>query len=169
MKPQYYLAIAVRLFAIFLFLYSMQQSRMLLELLINGYVNDVALPIWFGIVVSLLPLAVSLVLWFFPLTVSQLILTEEINQPFEPINIQPLLTVLIIAIGLFFIYYAISDSIYWATILKMSSMGAVNGTKISPPDETNAYVLSTIIELVMALLFIFKANTLAFHLLKVAK
>lgn len=166
MKPRHYLAIAVRLFAVFLFLYSIQQSRTLLELIINGYANEVALPIWFGIAVSLLPLLASLLLWFFPLTVSQFILTDEINQPIEPINIQSLLAVFIIAIGLYYFYYAISDTIYWVTLWKMSSLGTHDGIPISLPSESTVNIITTAFELAISLVFIFRAKTLAYHLLR---
>lgn len=144
----------------------MQYVQMLIQLLVTGEVDGTALPIWFVLLIIGVPLSIAIFLWLFPLTISKAIIPHELNQPFESTNPLGILTVLISAMGLFFLYYAISETAYWLIVFVSSAIGTSNGVPIGLPENADSYSLSTALDMAMALIMIFKSKTIAKALMK---
>lgn len=169
MKSSHYLAIAVRLFSIVLFIYALRQSTMLIEVFTNGSINDIPVSIMFMLVTSIFPLVIAILLWYFPLSVSRSILKPDIDQPIEAMNAQSILTVLVLAIGLYVLYFAASDSIYWATLWHMSSQSNYSEAPLYLGGDNKANMVTTAVELAASIAIILKARTLSSRMLQVAK
>ena len=168
MKPTHYFAILVRLFAIVLAIYAVRQSSFLVEVLNNGGVQGYGLPLAFAWASTLVPLLVSLCLWFFPMTVSRLIIRPELDQSFEPVGLKGLLTVLVLGIGLYVLYFAVSDTVYWLTLWQMSHDDYSDSTLYLGSDSKAAMV-TTAIELVLAFVLVARARTVSDAMLKLTR
>ena len=169
MKPHHYLAIIVKIFAIVLFAYGIRQAGFFIEILLTGMASDVRYSIYFAATTAFVPITTSLLLWFFPITISKSIITPEIDGQLQPINPQGLLAVIISAIGLYTLFYAIVDATYWSIIYQATKAGTSSGVPIGLSDEGAANMIVTAIELVMAVMLILKSKTLAFYILRLSK
>ncbi|CAH0991964.1 hypothetical protein SIN8267_02079 [Sinobacterium norvegicum] len=169
MKSSHYLAIAVKLFAIVLFIFSLRQSTSLVEVFLSDSINGMPVSTLFIAGTVLIPLIVSLLLWFFPLSVSKSILKPEIDLPIEPINSTTILTVFVLAIGLYVFYYAFVDLVYWAVLWNMESHSQYSMAPLSLTEDNKANMVATALELVISIGLILKAKTLASNMLKFAK
>lgn len=162
MKPHHYLAIFVRLFAIALFIFAIQQSSYLLQLIIFGEIQGYQAPV-FQIFLSLfIPLSISLILWFFPVIAAKSILKPEIDQNIEPTDKVSIFFVAISAIGLYVTYYALVDVTYYFTLWQISSSPDTYGNydDLFTPD-LKANIWATVLEFAMGLLLIFKGKSIA--------
>jgi hypothetical protein len=104
----------VRLFAIALLIYGI--GRLELAASILAYNENVVGPsLFFSLSSSIVPILISIMLWHFPLTVAKKILPPSSEAP---TNISPhaFLTVIVIGIGIYTLYYAIVDSVFWLTL-----------------------------------------------------
>ena len=168
MRPTHYLAIAVRLFSILLFLYSIRQSSFLIEVLGEG-VNGLNVSVAFAVTSAVIPLLVAIYIWYFPMTVAKAILKPEIDQPIEPMNAQSILTVLILAISLYFIYVSIVDAVYWATLWQMAERSHSAEAPLYLNVENKANMVATAIELFTSAMIALKARSLAYRMLRIAE
>lgn len=166
MKSSHYMAVAVRLFAIVLFIYSIQQSTILLDALINGSIQGVKVSSAFILTTSIIPLIVGVLLWIFPLTVARAILKGELDKPAEAVDAQSMLTVLILSIGLYTLYYAVVDSVYWLTYWNMASNS--NGA-MGIGAESKSNMIVTALELMVSISLVLKPRTLSYFMLNIAK
>lgn len=169
MKSSHYLTIAVRLFSVVLFIYALRQSTILLELIIKDSINGMPVSLLFISVTVFSPLAISLLLWNFPLIVSKKILKPEIDKVIKPMSTLSILTVLVLGIGLFVFYQALVDSIYWATIWHMSAQGPNADASLYLMEDNKANIVTTIAEVVVSIGLIFKAKSLSYYMLRFAK
>ncbi len=140
----------------------------LLELLGEGdYTRTVS---WaFAITSSVFPMVVASLLWLFPMMASSYILKPEMDKPIEPMNSQAVLTVLVLAIGLYFLYYAISDSIYWLTFWKIAERSQEHIGSLYLGAENEASMIATAVELVISIVLLVKARTIASRMLRIAQ
>lgn len=168
MKPTHYFAILVRLFAIALAIYAVRQSSFLIEVLKNGGVQGYELPSAFAWVPTLVPLLVSLFLWFFPMTVSRWVVRPELDQSFEPVGAKGLLTVIVLGIGLYVLYFAVSDAVYWLTLWQMSHDNYSDSTLYLGSDSKAAMV-TKVIELIIAVALVARARTVSDAMLKLTR
>ncbi len=169
MKSSHYLAIAVRLFSIVLFIYALRQSTMLIEVIIKDSINGMPVSLLFISATVFSPLAISLLLWYFPLTVSNKILKPEIDKVIEPLSAISILTVMVLAIGLYVFYHAFIDSVYWATLWHMSSQGPNADASLYLMEDNKANIVATIVEIIVSIGLIFKAKSLSYRLLRLAE
>lgn len=96
------------------------------------------------------------------------IIRPELDKAFEPMGAANFLTVLVLAIGLYVSYFAISDAIYWLTLWQMST--GSDYLKSSPfGAESKAAMFTTCIELVLASLFVFRARYVSALMLKLSR
>lgn len=165
MKPTHYFAILIRLFAIGLLIYSARQSSFLIELLREGSVQGYELSFTFALVSTLLPLVVAVLLWFFPLTVSRFVIRSEMDQAFEPIATQDLLTVLVLGIGVYVFYLTISDAVYWITLWQMSQ-DSYTEANLYLGNDSKAAMVTTVIEFVIAAGLLLRARTVSAMILR---
>ena len=169
MKSSHYLAIAVRLFAIVIFLYALRQSTMLIELLMNGSINGMDVSIIFISITTLCPLIGAVLLWYFPFSITNSILRPEMDQAIEPMNAQSILTVFVLAIGLYAFYNAVIDSVYWLTLWHMSERSSYSGTPFDIGGESKANMVATAIELGASIAILLKARSLSCRMLRLAE
>jgi hypothetical protein len=168
MKSSHYLAIAVRLFAIILFLYGLQQSTWLVEVLISGGLNGVGVSAVFLFVTSVVPLIVAAFLWVFPVTVSRLIVKPDIDLTVEPMATHSVLVVLVLAIGLFAFYNALVDATYWGIAWNMSGNEEASAAPLYLTPENRANIWVTGFEVVASMAIIAKARSIAKRMLEFA-
>lgn len=169
MKSSHYLALAVRLFAIALFLYALRQSTALVEILIHDFNSHLSASLPFVISTALVPLLIALLLWFFPMTTSRLILKSDLDRPIEPIDASSLLMVILISLGLYFFYDALTDAVYWLTLQYVAGQDQHLGRSLSISREYQADQVVTVLEFVVSLAIIARARSLASLLLKHSK
>lgn len=169
MKPNHYLAIAVRLFAIVLFLYALRQSTMLVQVLFNGDVNGANVSALMIFATSFCPLVIAMLLWYFPSSVANSILKPEMNQTIEPMSARSTLTVIILAVGLFAFYSAAVDAVYWLIAWNMTERNHYSGMLADLSGEQKASMITTAIELVTSIAIILKAKSLSYRMLHLAK
>ena len=162
MKPHHYLAIFVRLFAIALFIFAIQQSSYLFQLIIFGQIQLYQAPI-FQIFLSLfIPIFISLVLWFFPVITAKSILKPEIDQDIEATSKLSIFFVIVSAIGLYVTFYALVDATYYFTLWQISNSPDSYGNYhdlFTPDIKDNIW--ATVVELAVGLILIFKGKTIA--------
>lgn len=168
MKPSHFLAITVRIFSIVLALYGIRQSSFLIEL-IGGGLNGYAVSWAFASASTALPILVAILLWYFPVSVAKSIIKDEIDQPIKPIKPQSILTVLIASIAFYFMFYAIVDSVYWATLWHMAERSYGTQAPLYLNDENKANMIATAIELFASFLILIRARSFAFKLWKIAE
>lgn len=169
MKSSHYLAIAVRLFAIAIFIYGLRQSTMLVEVLIRGSINDMNVSVIFMLAATLFPLVGAIFLWYFPFSVTSSILKPEIDQPVEPMDAQSVLTVLILAIGLVALYNAFVDSMFWLTLWHMSEQSMDSSVQLSLNSENKSNMVTTAIELGVSIAILLKAKSLSCRMLRLTE
>ncbi len=168
MRPSQYLAIAVRIFSILLFLYGVRQSSFVIGLIGDGDTGVTAS--WaFAITSALLPIVVSIVLWCFPCAVANAIVKPEINDPIEPMGAQSVLTVLVLAIGLYALYYAIIDAVYWATLWQMAERSGDMEASFYLGPENKANMVATAVELFISVVILMKARSVAHRMLRITE
>lgn len=168
MKPTHYFAILIRLFAIGLAIYAVRQSSFLIEMLKDGDVQGYGLSLTFAWLSTLSPLLVSLLLWFFPMTVSRFVIRPEMDQAFEPIGVEGLLTVLVLAIGVYVFYLTISDAVYWITLWQMSQ-DSYSESSLYLGNDSKAAMVTTGIEFVISAGLLLRARTVSGVILKITR
>lgn len=159
MKPIHYLGLAVRLFAICLMVYGVFNVAALITSFYYssefGRFSMRSLPLL--LVIVALPMLISILLWFFPLTVAHKLLGNE-ERVFEPISPVNILTILIASIGLFFLYLSLMDSVYWFT--SYNFLSAMSPTFSFGPED-KAQIVSTAVELAFALILTLRCKSIA--------
>lgn len=177
MKPIHYLGLAVRLFAICLIAFAVYNLAGLISSYFSasefGPYSVISLPLL--LVAVVLPMLISILLWFFPLSVAYKLLGSE-DREFEPINPKSLLTILIASIGLFFLYKALMDGVFWLSFyFGYSTGGSYMETPMEVPFFTaigasgKATIISTIIELVFALILTLRCKSIAKLMARIAR
>lgn len=162
MKPHHYLSIFVRLFAIALFIFAIQQSSYLFQLIIFGGIQGFQASVVQIFLSVFVPLLVSLALWFFPVIAAKSILKPEIDQNIEPTDKLSIFFVIVSSIGLYVTYYALVDVTYYFTLWQISSSPDAYGNyhDLFTPD-LKANIWATALEFAMGLLLIFKGKSIA--------
>ena len=168
MKATHYFAVFIRLFALVLIIYVVRQSALLLELLTRSGWENYPSSLFFELTTVLCPLLVSLLLWFFPMTVAAAIIRPELNQPVESLSAVNILTVLLLAIGVYLLYFAVSSTIYWLTLWQINLHSYDLGLN-SFSGENKAAMIATGLELVLALPLLARARTIATLMLKLTR
>lgn len=169
MKSSDYLAVAVRLFAIMLFIYGLRQFLPMVEIIASGTINGMAVSPFFAIATSSIPILFSIVLWFFPLSVSSSILKPEMDRDVVPLTQGSWLVVILIGIGLYTLYYAISDSMFWLYFLHMSSQSTFSDTPLVMRGEDKANLVISFMEVMASLFLILKSKSISVFILRVSK
>jgi len=169
MKSSHYLAIAVRLFAIALFIYGLRQLLPIIELVISGSINGMVVSPFFAVVIALIPIVFSIVLWTFPLSLSRSILKTDMDREVAPLSQDNWLVVILIGIGLYTLYYGLVDSIYWIYILHISSENAMSDVPLLMGAGDRANLVISIMEVVTSMIIILRSKTISNLILKISK
>lgn len=169
MKSSHYLAIAVRLFAIALFIYGLRQLLPIIELVISGSINGMVVSPFFAVVVALIPIVFSIVLWTFPLSLSRSILKTDMDREVAPLSQDNWLVVILIGIGIYTLYYGLVDSIYWIYVLHISSENAMSDVPLLMGAGDKANLVISIMEVVASMIIILRSTTISKLILKISK
>lgn len=169
MKSSHYLAIAVRIFSIVLFLYSLRQSSFLFQYLVDVSISERRASLLFVSGTTLIPFVIAVILWLFPVSVAKSIVKPEVDQQIEPIQPQSALTVLVLVIGLIAFYYAVVDSVFWLTLWHMSERSTFSGTPLDLSTENKASMVATAIELCASVIILAKARSISRRMLSLAE
>lgn len=164
MKPIHYLGLGVRLFAIWLFISGVVTTIDFIALKLGGTASS--MPSFVSMIIMLIPIIAAVYLWFFPLTVAQKLLGKE-EKEFEPVNPQSLLTIFVASIGLFFLYQALMSFIFWLGFYVMPSNESSSLVMAYATDKVG--VLTTFVELVIALLLVIKCRSIAGLMVRIAR
>lgn len=157
MKAHHYVGIGIKLFAIWLFLFSIQNMVFFLENIIYGTVQGVMASITISSLTYVPWLVLAVILWNFPLSIAKKIIPPEAEINPERISASSLLSVLISAMSLFFLCRSIMDGVYWVTLLNLSENG-VNAT-FSP--DNKASIFATGVEFFAAALLFFNSSKIS--------
>jgi hypothetical protein len=144
--------LAIRLFAVFLFIYILRYAGSLLPYLDDS--SSYKISGIFIILTALFPILGAALLWFFPITIAKKLIPDiKYKEPTKTIKSGEIELVALSILGIWVLTSAIPDVVRWATfvyIVKNSEMGS---TKI-PPDNI-AYIIATIVELVIGFWLLF--------------
>ncbi|MHC9509734.1 hypothetical protein [Kangiella sp. M94] len=164
MKPIHYLGLVVRLFAIWLFISGLVRAIDFFTVNLSGMASS--MPSFVSMIIMLIPIIVSVYLWFFPLTVAHNLLGKE-DKEFEPVNPKSLLTIFVASIGLFFLYKALMGFIFWLGFYVVPSNESSSLVMMFADDKVG--VLSTLVELAVALLLVVKCRSIAQLMARIAR
>jgi hypothetical protein len=108
--------------------------------------------------VALILLAVAL--WKFPFGVASLLLPKAETQPSLPWSQQQVIETASVLIGLFYMFYAVSDLLYW---FSYSVAAGALGDPQTPPLAADqwASIITTVAEVAISFLLIFGASGVA--------
>ncbi len=112
-----WVALAVRVTSIFIFLYGTYMLTQGISLILS-YRSDPELGqdiIIYGWILALTPFPIALLMWFFPLTLARKIIpTNDVQKPVEPMTLQTIQHTVLIVLGLFLLAYSVPDLFFWS-------------------------------------------------------
>ncbi len=168
MNAHYYLAIFVKLFATILIIVAVPMLVQFSEL----YYYDVdTVPVigMFGVGINgLIYLLLAIILWKFPLSISKRLLSPELDTKIVNFKPEYFLTVIILGIGIYYLFFSLSDSVYWV-IYSQFVNNQMYGAPVMIDYDARIAMWVTGVELAMAIFLVFRAKTIANQLLKVSK
>lgn len=149
MRTEQIVGLAIRLFAIFLFIQALRQATGLLSYFVDS--STVRVGIGFALVSTLAPAAIALVLWLLPLTIAtKLIPGLKADAPRSALTATDIASVAFPILGLWVLTFAIPDTVYWTTfafIVKSSDYGS---PELTPENIGN--IVATTVELLIGVL-----------------
>ena len=150
-------AVAVRLFAIAVFIYALRTVPSAMVYWNQNAEQNAIVPF---LVVLFLIFLVAAVLWAFPRIVARKLLPRRVPED-EQFNwsSEALLQIALIVIGIYFLYYAISDAAYWVSFYIMTSQKM--DLSFQSTLDQKAAIFTTLIELVIAIALILGSAGLA--------
>jgi|GEM_PF-1612525 len=159
MNINFYFALIIRLFAIGLVVFSISKIELLLSTLVMPE-GTVGPTLWYGLLNVFVPIIIAIVLWFFPFSIARKILPPSDGEG-EKLSDISMLTMLIIGIGVYTLYYAIVDGFYWimfTNIFVYDEFGVINKL-ITNQDKSS--IAATVIELILSVILIARARMIA--------
>ncbi len=162
MNKEEIVAIAVRLFAVALAIYGLNKLPGMAIFFKQEGMQGAAYA-FAGI--SSLIFVIALFLWFFPSSVAAKIIPKS-KSPTEAAkwNKEELLTCGFIILGIYFLFYTLSDAIYWFYIWKYSVY--FEGTRIELNVDQMARIYATVAEFVIVVLLLLGSRGIANMILK---
>ncbi|HEB58019.1 MAG TPA: hypothetical protein ENJ01_02240 [Gammaproteobacteria bacterium] len=155
MSNEQIIGLGVRLFAIFLFVLSIDKLMNLLFWLGQGEAINVSAVIYSAIV-AIVVFLVCLVLWFFPMTTAGKLLPAEQSNS-TPVNLERITIIGFVLMGLWVLTNAISDAIYWFVFVNAAeTYGGWYGLDI----DARASIIATVVEVLMGLWLVLGARGL---------
>ena len=152
MKLEHVLALVVRLFAIAIAIQALK-TAMNLVVFLKSSESSFTSAAYIGTAISLVLL--SIILWKFPVLIARKIANfppideAEINS----VDSEKLLQTGLIILGVYFLYYVISDLIYWSYFWVTSMRDPSTAVELTL--EHKSSIATTFIELAVALVLIF--------------
>lgn len=162
MKAHHYLGIGIRLFSIWLFLYSVTKLSYLLESLIYGTVQGMSASFAITFLQYVPWLLFAIFLWLFPLSIAKNIVPSEVENEINTITPREIMTVLISVVALCFLYRSIMDALYWVTLWNIAISSSDSGIPITFNADQRASMYATAIEFFVAVMLFFNSRKVAY-------
>jgi hypothetical protein len=157
MNKEQVVGIAVRLFAIFLGIYTFRHVSGLLPYAAAPSPNYISFSFLF--LLAAFPLLAAILLWLFPLAVAAKII-PNIKEKETPAALDAggIEVVAFSVMGLWVLTYAIPDIFYWVTYVYRIKNINIGSPELTP--ENIGYIVSTIVELVIGFWLLFGSSGL---------
>ncbi|MBL1432499.1 MAG: hypothetical protein COB94_003520 [Gammaproteobacteria bacterium] len=156
------IALAVRLFSVFLFLISIRTFSGLSWIVGDA---DALANNWIYVAAAFSTLCMAIILWKFPLTIAGKICpVKHENTSHESLSMDELYTLGFVILGIYLLFYVLSDALYWIIFMVSSNRNTGNYEFITI--ENQASMITTFAEFVIAIFLIFGANGLSKIILK---
>ena len=91
------------------------------------------------------------------------------DQSLKPLGVEGSLVALVLAIGLWVLYFAIADSVYWLTYWQMAAGESYSGARLHFDADSKAAMVSTGVELLMAFGLLSRARSISRAMLRLAR
>ena len=153
MKSHHYVAIFLRCVSIVLLVYGLSGYLQLIRAIDESF----GVSLFISLMIFAFPFLIAALCWFFPVTASKIIIPIECDKDVEPISRQALTSIFIAVIGIYAFVSALPDALYWLVLINMGS--ALDGLSYSLEDKAN--LAATALELLLAVLLIVKAKSIA--------
>lgn len=158
------IAVALRLFALFLVVTAIRHAAGLLSL---GRFEELTAVMLLGTAtIMALTLAFAAVLWYFPLTIARKLLPSlrDSATPLSPAGHQ-VQEIAIVVLGLWVLASALPDTAYWLSLVMLTSGVGYEGFSWLP--ENKASITATAVEIVIGFVLVLGArglSNLLYHL-----
>ena len=169
MKANHYIAIGIRFFSVFLFLAALREALHFPELFMNGTINGMQAKPSYSVLSFLVTCLCALILWLFPSIIANSIIRAEMNQEVKPMNPLDFATVVVAGLGLYFLYYAVSDAVYWLTVVNIGQQTAYGTLPFVLDNYSKAAIVSTGVEFIISGLLVVKARVISKLIFRVVR
>lgn len=152
MEVKQIVALLVKVFALALALYSLNNTASIISFIQDSTFRDTA---YFQIASSTCLLLVALFLWFFPFSVAAKILPagSEESKHVGNITYEDMRAICFTTIALYLLFNVVSDAFYWGSFFVIYNTDPNNLLEISPFEK--ASIFTTVIELMILLPLLF--------------
>ena len=170
MQAHQYLAIGFRLLAIVVFIYALRQLAMAFAVAFTDSYAGIPASSGVFLVLGLIPLLVAILLWAFPVTIAKKVIPAESEVSVVPEKTFSILVALVLTVGLYTIFYAAVDLVYWVTYAHLLASSPESYDRASDAfQENKASMLATAFEFMVSLFIILRAKFIASFLYRVAQ
>lgn len=171
-------ATALRIFALVIFIYGIRELLPAMFMYLDKVANIKGTGAFgytglFGVIgISVLIFIVAPLLWFLPYTIASIILPKEKFKAEEhKWSNEHFLSCGFVILGVYFLYYVISDAVYWFYITNypiQNFFGVVTGYTTQPLNvDQHAGIVSTVVEFFLSVFLIFGASGISKLILKI--
>ena len=170
MKAHQILAIILRVFSLFLVLTAIRQSWVVFQTALNGEQELFWLTLMFSTLPTFYFLTVSWLLWKFPVKISKWIVREDLDGEINGQNKEKIVTILVVLLGLYIGYFALSDAAYWLSVYFLVTSEQEYGVPLhvlTVDDKSN--MIATALEIVYCFILIFKSKQIVRFVLQMNK
>lgn len=158
MKAHHYVAILLRCASIGLVIYGLGGYL----LLIRAVDESFGASLFLSLMIFAFPFLVAALCWFFPVTVSKIIIPIECDKDVVPIDRYAITAVFISVIGIYAFISALPNALYWLTVINMGT--SLEGLNYSLEDKAN--LTATALEVLLAILSVIKAKSIASYIVE---
>ncbi len=153
MQPIHIMAIIVRLFAVGLFIYSIERAALIVVSKPAGaYFYLYYLAVFSGLIASIL-------LWIFPTLISKKIVPlKPKSLSHKELNLNDWYRLAFVTLGMYLLLNAISDLFYWLTYLFYLKQQAMGYSFTVDTPENKASIIASFFEFSLAVIFIFSSG-----------
>lgn len=145
-RKEQIVGIAIRLFAIFLVIYTLRHASSFLPYLVDS--QSIKVDLSFVLLVTVVPILVAAFLWLLPLTIARNIIPGMgAKEPSSTLSNSEIAAVAFPILGLWVLTTAIPDTFYWATFTYMVKNAGLGKPELSPENVGN--IVATIVELLI--------------------
>lgn len=170
MQLHQYLAVGLRLLAIVVFIYGLRQLATFFSVVLTDtFVGMTASPLFF-LAMAAIPIIVSIGLWLYPSDIAKLVVPPTSDVSVVPEKSFSIFVALILTLGIYFLFYAAVDMVYWLTYgyLLLQNPEAYDRTS-NIMQSNKANLAATLFELAVSMFLIFRAKFVANYIYGAAK